>query len=79
MGLFCIYVKWKISPEVKGVITSGPHSWFEDHTPLLVFVTGNGQEPDQDPERGVYGTLEDARREMRALRGFPDAILKPRL
>lgn len=82
-GLFCIYVKWKVPNDGRydGLLVFPPDylgSWFDDHTPPSILYTGSSdQEPDQEPERGIYGRLDDARREMRALRGFADAILKP--
>ena|SRR5882757_10085146 len=76
-GFFCIYLHWKWSEATvkalnleTGGAPSSWFSWFTDDTPTSLLYD------DKDPERGVYGTLDDARREMRSLRGFSDAILK---
>jgi len=76
-GFLCIYLHWKWSEEsVKalnldsGGAPTSRFSWFSDETPVSLLYE------DKDPERGVYGTLDDARREMRSLRGFSEATLK---
>jgi hypothetical protein len=77
-GFFCIYVKWKWPDDGSVIYPGGWRNWFDDHTPPSVLYFGSvSQEPDQDPEPGVYGTLDDARRELHALRGFGEAGLKP--
>jgi len=74
-GLLCIYLHWKWSPETLEAaqldVAPERKSWFTDPTPLpeLYRVV--------EPVPGLYGTLEDARREVRSLRGFAQATLKP--
>jgi hypothetical protein len=69
-GLFCVYLNWKVDRKFvdDGTLIDpyGWKSWFDDHTPLLVLSSGCS---DQEPEHGIYGTLDDALWEMRALRG----------
>jgi hypothetical protein len=77
-GLFCIYVKWKWPDDGYIAYPDGWRNWFDDHTPPSVLYFGqHHQDYDQDPEPSIYGTLDDARRELRALRGFADAVPKP--
>jgi hypothetical protein len=77
-GFFCIYVKWKWPDDGFVIHPDGWRDWFDDHTPPSVLYSGVAdQEPDQEPEPGIYGTVNDARRELCALRGFADAVLKP--
>ena len=82
-GFLCIFVKWKIPNDGRhdGLLVFGPEylsSWFDDHTPPSILYFGScDQEPDQNPESGIYGTIDDARRELYALPGFADAVLKP--
>lgn len=59
-GLFCIYVRW-LWPE------SGMN-WLEDKRPDITY--GGTSEEAQRPLHGVYGTVDDARREVKSLRGF---------
>lgn len=71
-GLLCIYVHWLLAEELRGgsFAPGGITSWINDNTPLSFLYR------DKTPERGLYGTLDDARAEVRSLRGFSDAILR---
>jgi hypothetical protein len=71
-GLFCIYLHWLLSQSALNTgmfAPGGPHTWAEDTTPLEDLYK------DIPPEDGLYGTLNDARRAVRSLRYFPDAVL----
>jgi len=59
-GLFCIYVGW-LWPE------SGMN-WLGDKCPDIKY--DDDSEEAQRPQHGVYGTVDDARREVKSLRGF---------
>jgi hypothetical protein len=71
-GLFCIYVHLKLPldylPEHFTPSTSG--SWINDTTPHSELYR------DKEPRSGLFGTVDDARREVRSLTGFSDAVLK---
>jgi hypothetical protein len=72
-GLLCIYVHWNWSDAVlkaHNLDAGGRTNWFNDSTPLTALYQ------DIDPESGLYGTLDDARRQVRSLRGFSDAVLR---
>jgi hypothetical protein len=71
-GLLCIYVHWLLAAELRGgsFAPGGTTSWVNDNTPLSILYR------DESPERGLYGTLDDARAEVRSLRGFSEAILR---
>jgi len=56
-NLFCIYVHW-IWPE-----TGGRKTWVGDSTPLDILYE------DKQPSQGIYGTVENARKEVWALLG----------
>jgi hypothetical protein len=63
-GLLCIYVHWKFPPEIHRRITGTEANvthWQDDTTPLEELYR------DVDPEIGLYGELEDARREIRTV------------
>ena len=65
-GLLRIYVHW-IWPETlpsKDQEWSYRTSWFTDKTPPEILYE------DVEPRPGLYGTVEDARREIRAMNGF---------
>ena len=72
-GLLCIYVHWIWSDgamESTGLQRQGPSSWHNDKsTPSELYA-------DVRPEPGLYGTLDDARRQIRSLNGFSEALLK---
>jgi hypothetical protein len=73
-GLLCIYVHWKLAPDVlaSGRFNTGPgyaSTWTDDNTPLAALYE------DIEPNAGIYGTVDDARREIRNLPGFADARL----
>src|ERR1700733_497769 len=73
-GLLCIYLHWKWSEAVlktHDLDARGRTSWFNDSTPPAVLYQ------DRDPEPGLYRALEDARRQVRSLRGFSDAVDRP--
>jgi hypothetical protein len=70
-GLFCVYVHMKWSAEelnAFGIDSQGQQSWLNDSTPLSLLYEN------MEPELGIYGTLEDAQRQVRSLRGFEDAL-----
>ena len=72
-GHFCIYVHWKWSRAALESLNLGADewaTWIDDRTPTAALYQ------DRDPEPGIYGTLDDARRELRSLRGFSQANLK---
>ncbi len=74
-GLLRIYVHWKLSPEIiaKASIQTPPGystNWMRDET------CSSKLYEDVEPEVGVYGTVEDARTQVRSLRGFSGASLK---
>ena len=59
-GLFCIYVRW-LWPEF-GM------SWLTGECPDLKY--DDDYEEAQRPQHGVYGKVDDARREVKSLQGF---------
>jgi hypothetical protein len=72
-GLLCIYLHWKLSETVlkaQNIDAGGRTSWFNDSTPPAFLYQ------DIDPEHGLYGTLDDARRQVRSLRGLSNAVLR---
>jgi hypothetical protein len=71
-GFFFIYVHWLLAPEYRtGVfLAGGPTSWIDVNTPVDDLYRG------MRPESGILGTLDDARRELRSIRGFSDALLR---
>jgi hypothetical protein len=75
-GFLYIYVHWIWDKETRRIVAGehgelGRDSWWGDETPNSVLYK------DVLPETGIYGTLDDARRQLRNLRGFSDAVLKP--
>jgi len=79
-GLLCIYQHWKWSEATlaaAGITSEGGHKdWFSDNTPPNVLYGDEYPEETARPEPGLYGTLDDARLQLRSLRGFSDAFLK---
>jgi hypothetical protein len=72
-GFLCIYLHWKWSEAFlkrHHLDAGGRTSWLDDRTPLDLLYQ------DREPESGLYGALDDARREVRSLPGFSDAALK---
>lgn len=71
-GFFCIYVHWKWSREVIAAVARVPHdyayTWNDDKTPLELLYEGH------EPKPGIYGTVEEARREIRSLPGFSNPV-----
>jgi hypothetical protein len=70
-GCFCIY-KWiKLPvgylPDV--FVDSASANWSEAE------ISVNDLYADKEPLIGIYGTVDDARRELRTLSGFVDAFL----
>ena len=63
-GFFCIY---------RHLRESG--SWMEDQDPVLLCYDDPDPEQVAQPLVGIYGTVADARNELRNLPGFPDACL----
>jgi hypothetical protein len=73
-GLLCIYVHWKLAPDVlaNGRFKTPPGyatTWTDDNTPLAVLYE------DIEPKPGIYGVVDDARREIQNLPGFAGARL----
>ncbi len=72
--LLCIYMHWQWSVDDRGMFNiegKGLKGWIDDETPVTLLYE------DREPETGLYGTLDDARRQIRSLKGFSDAQLKP--
>lgn len=71
-GLFSIYVHWMMAQEHRrGIFAADkPTSWINDNTPVSDLYEG------VPPESGIFGTIDDARRQVRSLRGFSEAVLK---
>jgi hypothetical protein len=63
-GLFCIY---------RHARNNG--SWLDDKKPALLLYDDPDPEQISQPETGVYGTIADARNEIRSFRGFLDSVL----
>jgi hypothetical protein len=71
-GLLCIYIHWIIEESVRkaaNIMGDWRTSWMTDKTPLSVLYE------DTNPEPGLYGRLNDARQQVRSLRGFSGALL----
>jgi len=73
-SLLCIYVHWKLAPDVlaNGGFKTPPGyatTWADDNTPLAALYE------DIEPKPGIYGTVDDARREIQKLSGFAGARL----
>lgn len=71
-GLFCIYVHWiwaEHARMVSNLEKGGRASWWSDTTSASILYE------DASPEPGLYGALDDARRQIRSLRGFSQATL----
>jgi hypothetical protein len=69
-GLLCIYVHWKWSEStLKQLEVAGDSrlSWRDDRTPISMLYE------DREPEPSLYGTLDDARRELRGMPRFAEA------
>jgi len=69
-GRLCIYVHWIWDEETKVTFNVAPvdrTTWICDQTPLDKLYE------DLEPESGIYGTMDDARRAISVLRGFSDA------
>ena len=50
-------------------------SWLTDDDPVRLRYDDPDPEQSVRPESGVYGTVADARKEIRSFRGFSDAVL----
>ena len=70
-GLMCIYRHWIIEERVRktlNLVGEWRTSWLtNEKTPPSILYGGI------DPEPGLYGSLEDARRQVKSLPGFSDA------
>jgi len=75
-GLYCMYVHRKLPPGAGiGHLTVRPdprvsQSWMDDTTPLSELYR------DKEPTSSIFGTLDDARRHIRGLPEFSEAVLK---
>ena len=65
-GFFCIYLfaNWDDG------------GWFAFDGPTSLIYEDPNIEFEAQPEIGIYGTVDDARREIRSLSGFSDAVLQ---
>jgi len=66
-GHFCIYRFWSW------------RNWLTDDIPISELYEEKipqSEERFAQPEIGIYGTVQDARREIPAISGFEDAVLK---
>src|SRR5206468_4051694 len=72
-GLFCLYQHWKLSPDTLKALGwqgSAPERWTDGPYDRLALY----EPPDQVPPLpGLYGSMQDAEREARSLRGFGQA------
>lgn len=70
-GLFWIYKHVKLPPDYlpQHFANSEASTWFEDSTPVEALYQ------DAEPSSGIFGTVEDARRHLRSMANFDDAIL----
>jgi hypothetical protein len=70
-GWFCIYVHIKLPagylPQRFG--PSAAESWMNDKTARAELYK------DKEPVNGIFGTIEDARRHVRSMANFHDAVL----
>lgn len=72
-GLFCIYRHWIFSKSARALSNmdlGGPESWHSDP------ISAAELYKDAIPLRGLYGTIDDARREIKSLPGFSEETLK---
>jgi hypothetical protein len=65
-GLFCVYLHWKWPTATLPAFGVKPDAdygedWRADKTPVELLYQ------DREPEPGIYGTLDDARREVSTL------------
>jgi hypothetical protein len=69
-GLFCVYVHVSLPPGVlpERFAPSAFVSWLSDRTPVTELYK------DKDPDSGLLGTIDDARRYVHSLEGFADAV-----
>ncbi len=74
-GLFCIYKWWKVPQDFppERFAPSRYPTWTEDPT-----APGALYHEYTKPLIGIYGTVDDARHELRSLPGFEDAALLSR-
>lgn len=63
-GLFCIY---------RHLRESG--NWMDDDNAVLLRYDDPDPEQVAEPLVGIYGTIADARKELRSMPGFSDALL----
>ncbi len=76
-GLLCVYVHWLWSEEDQralNVADAHARSWLNDKTPPNELYEG------AEPNPGLFGAIDEARREVLALPGFqqpPVIILTP--
>ena len=71
-GLYCIYTHWKFPPGYIKVRADPrvSQSWMDDATPSSELYR------DKEPVRSIFGNIEDARRYIRSLPEFEEAVLK---
>jgi hypothetical protein len=70
-GLLCIYRHWIIEESARkalNLVGEWRTSWLTDERTPPSILYDNA-----DPEPGLYGTVEDARRQVKSLPGFSDA------
>jgi hypothetical protein len=70
-GFFWIYKHVKLPPNYlpEHFANSVAPTWFDDSTPLEDLYK------DKEPSSGIFGTVEDARRHLRSMPNFSDAVL----
>jgi hypothetical protein len=69
-GNYCIYLHWKLAESVKksiSLVDSGSANWLNDVTSFSLLYEN------AHPEPGLYGTLDDARRQLKSLPRFSEA------
>ena len=66
-GFFCIY---------RHIRESG--NWIDDDNAVQLRYDDPDPEQVAEPLVGIYGTVADARRELRGMPGFSDAVLRTR-
>jgi len=63
-GLFCVYQHARVSG-----------NWMEDDNAVMLCYDDPDPEQIAQPLAGIYGAVADARKELRSLSGFSDALL----
>ena len=72
-GRYCIYQHWQWSEETATAAKVVNWKFIDWRTQPLSLLYD--QEDPPTPEQGVFGTVEDARKHIRGMQGFADAVL----